>query len=141
MNFTKLFVGTLIGGVVYFLLGWLVYGILLMDVMSIPEEFNSILYSEEEFNMVFMAVSCLVWGLLLTYVLLSWGGIKSFGAGLLPAAIIGALVALSLGFSMASMYKFSEVPNVLIDSVATAVISGITGGVIGWYLGRGKAGA
>lgn len=139
MNFTKLSVGTLIGGVVYFLMGWLVYGILLMDVMSIPEEFNSILYPEEEFKMVLMLVSCLVWGLLLTYILLNWGGINSFGSGLLPAAIIGALVSLSVGLGMAAMYKFSNIQNVFIDAVATAVISGIAGGFIGWYLGRGKS--
>ena len=55
MDTKKFVLAGLIGGVAYFFLGWLVYGILLMDLMAIPEEFRSIIeYPEEEFRISYM---------------------------------------------------------------------------------------
>ena len=42
VNWTKFAIATLIGGVVYFLLGWLIYGMLLMDVTGMPEAFKEV---------------------------------------------------------------------------------------------------
>ena len=131
MNFSKLIVAGLLSGVAYFLLGWLVYGILLNDAMALPEAYQSILYPEEEFKIGFMALSCLIWGFLLSYILINWKEGMNFGKGLLVSAVIGILIALSLGFSLSAMYKFSQIQNVLLDTLGTAVCSGIAGGVAG----------
>ena len=121
MNFSKFLVAGLFASIAYFLLGWLVYGLLLMDVMALPEEFQSILYPEEEFKMSYMALSCLIWGFMLAYILINWRDGMNFGKGLMVGAIVGIFIALSLGFSLAAMYKFALVQNALIDAIGTAV--------------------
>lgn len=138
MDFKKLSIATLLGGITYFLLGWLVYGLFVNDLMALPQEFASVMYSEAEMKIGLMAASCLVWGFLITYILQKWAGISTFSSGFIAGATIGALVSLTVGLSMASMYKFGNIQNILIDTVANGIISGITGGVIGWWLSRGK---
>jgi len=104
-----------------------------------PAEMKAVVeYPMEEFKISLMILSCLVWASLLSYIFIKWAGISTFSVGLKAGAIIGFLYALAMGFSMASMYKFASVPNTLINAVGEVVCSGVTGGVIGWYLGRGK---
>jgi len=134
MNWSKLSIATLIGGVVNFLVGWLVYGILLKDAMPLPEGISR---PDDQMNMGFMIVSCLAYTALIAY-LASRIGISTTQSGAILGAIIGALISFSVGFGMAAMYTFGTVQNTLVDTGANAVVSAITGGVIGWYLGRNK---
>ncbi len=136
MNIKKLIFGTIIGGIVYFLLGWLVFGILLKDLISVPPEYSNILIPDEEFKISLMFISCLVWGLLLSFIFHQWANITSFIGGLKAGAIIGFLVSLSTGLGVASMYKFGNVSNVIIESLASALTTALVGGAIGWYFGR-----
>ncbi len=137
MDWTKFTLGTLIGGIAYFFLGWLIYGILLHDMLSIPADMAEVVsYPPEEFKISFMIISCLVWGAFLTLILLRWAGISTFMGGLKAGAIMGALISLSVGFGMASQFKFGSVNNILIDMVGNAICTGLAAGLIGWYLGR-----
>ena len=137
MNWTKFAIATVIGGVVYFLLGWLVYGILLMDVTGMPEAFREVNeYPEEEFRISLMILSCLIYGAFLSWVAMKWAQISTFKGGFKMAAILGVFISLTLGLSLASMYKFASVQSTAIDALANIFVSGLSGGVIGWYLGR-----
>lgn len=136
MNWTKTLIGTLIGTIAYFLLGWLLYGIVLKDTFAMPEEFASVAYPEEEFNIVFMFLSCLVWAFLLTYIFQKWAGISTFMSGLQAGALLGALISLCIGLGMAAQFRFASLQTTGMDMVANAICSGLTGGVIAWYLGR-----
>jgi hypothetical protein len=134
MNWSKLGIATLIGGLVYFLVGWLVYGLLLKDAMPLPE---GIMRPDDQMNMGFMIVSCLAFAALLAYIA-SRIGISTLQSGAILGAAIGALVSLSVGFGQAAMYTFGTAQNALIDTVSNAVVSGIAGGAIGWYFGRNE---
>jgi len=63
---------------------------------------------------------------------------STFVGGLKAGALIGVLISLSVGLSMASMYKMSSVELTLMDAVGNAVCSGLAGGLIGLYLGKTK---
>ena len=128
----------LIGGVAYFFLGWLVYGILLKDLMAIPEEFNSIQYSDEEFRISYMIMSCFAIGFFLAFIFQKWAGISTFKGGVKGGAIVGLFMSFIVGTGMVSMYKFALMANTLYDMAASAVTLGLCGGIIGWFYGRNK---
>lgn len=131
---TKLLVSTLAGGITYFLLGFLIYGIIFMDFFTPPED-----VVKDPMAMWAMAVSCLVWALLISVVCQRWANARNFKDGAIVGAILGALMALSVNLSMYSMYSFVSLNNVVLDFFLAGVTSGITGGVIGWVLGRGRS--
>lgn len=136
MNWTKLALGTVVGGIVYFLLGWLVWGMLLTDVFTWPDGIREVVERKpEDFGMGLMVASSLIWALFLTWTLNKFGN-TSFQSGATNGAIIGALISLAYGLSFAAMYTYGSVNNTLIDTLANAVVNAIVGGLIAWLLGR-----
>jgi TRAP-type C4-dicarboxylate transport system permease large subunit len=135
MNWNKVLIGGLLGGVVYFFLGWLVWGILLKDMDSTPD---SVALVDNNMHMWAMAVSCILWGMLLAYIFNRWAGIRSMAGGATAGATIALLTSLSHGLSMHATMNFYGVNHVLVDAIATTLVSAITGAVIGWFLGREK---
>ena len=137
MDIKKLLFGTLAGFVSYFLLGWLIYGLILMDMMS---ELNNpdVMRAEEDMNWATMILSNVCYGFLLTYIFLKWANISSFGAGASAGAIISLLIALTVDLSLYSYSTMiTSMTGIVIDVVASIVMGGITGGVIGAVLGMG----
>jgi len=138
MNWTKFGIGTLLGGIVFFFGGWLLYGIVLKDALASPAEFANVRYAEEDFKISLMAISCFLWSAFITLILMRWANVSTFLGGLKVSAIIGFLVALAYGLGFASEFKIGSVNHALIDAVANTVLLGLTGGVVGWFLGRSK---
>ena len=137
MNWTKFLIATVIGSVIYFLLGWLVYGILFADFLSISENFReSVQYPEEEFKIGLMFLSCLPWTGMLTYIFMKWANISTFTSGLKAGALLGALITLASFLGLSAEFRIWTMQIVLANVVAATICTGITAGVIGWYLGR-----
>lgn len=130
---TKLIISTLAGGITYFLLGFLVYGIIFMDMFTPAEG-----VVKDPMAMWAMGASCLVWALLIAIVCQRWANARNFKDGFIVGMILGALMALSVNLSMYSMYSFVSLNTVVLDFFLAGITSGITGGVIGLILGRGK---
>jgi hypothetical protein len=141
LNFTdmnmKILRGTIFGGIAYFLLGWLIYGLLLMDFNTANT--NQCLNNPNG-EMIWWAVivSNFLSALLLTLVL-KWSGAKLIMDGLKTGAIFGILVALSmdLGYwSMTSMFNNFWV--LLVDVLATTLMWALMGLFIVQLWGKGK---
>jgi hypothetical protein len=141
MNLGKTLLATAVGGIVYFLAGWLVWGILLSDTLSpAPDVRDLIIRPDADFGMLPMVLSSFIWAGLLAYIFSNWaGGIRTFAAGAVAGALIAGLVSLSYDFGMVAMYKsnFMDMTKALINSSASAATSAVVGGVIGLMLGRG----
>lgn len=120
---------TLAGGLVYFLLGWVVYGMLLADVFVTPESIT------KEFVMWSMVISCLIWALLLAVIQERWAKARSFSTGAIVGGVVGLLVAAAHDFGMYSMYNFMTIQGSVGDILVSAILSAITGGVVGIVLG------
>lgn len=125
----KILRGTLFGGVAYFLIGWLVYGILLYNFFS---PMTNTCSNRPEGEMVWwaMILSNLLIALFLT-LFLKWSGARGIVDGLKTGALFGALftatIDLSL-YSMTTMYK--TLLPVLIETVASAVVMSVVGMII-----------
>lgn len=132
----KVLVAGIIGGIAFFFLGWLIWGIALMDIMSGYSN-PDCMKPEAEMNMVYMVIANLLWGIAYAYIFSNWTGANSFNAGLLPGAIIAVLIGIAMDlYSLAMTTMVTSTTPMLINIAANAVVGGIVGGLICWWLGR-----
>ncbi|MFN0037760.1 MAG: hypothetical protein ACKVUS_22080 [Saprospiraceae bacterium] len=137
---TKVLLAALAGGIAYFFLGWLVYGMLLGSTFHsmMTTESAAVTRPETEMIMWAMAVSCLVFGLLLAVIYSRWANISTFKTGAIAGAIITFLMTLGTDLGMFSMYNLTTGgAGLLINPIVNAALGGIIGGVVGWVLGYG----
>ncbi len=130
-------IATLAGTVSLFLLGWIFYGLLLMD-FYMQNAGSATGVSREESDMVWWALVLgnVFQAYFLVYIFERWGNVTSFIEGLKGGAVIGFL--LGLGFNLV-MYATSNMMNLtaaLVDPFVSLAMMGITGGLIGAILGR-----
>ena len=139
MNTNKFLIGGIIGGIVNFLLGWLVWGILLMSFMKehTTEAGKAVMRAEE--NMIWWALIAanLLLGFLISYIL-NKAGVVSAGAGAAIGAVVGLLMSASIDlFNYAFMDLSDSATTMVVDMLASTVVTAIVGAIIGWYNGRG----
>jgi hypothetical protein len=124
--YMKILRGTIFGGIIYFLVGWLVYGMLLMGYYS--ESMNTCMNRPDgEMIMWAMVVSNLLFALLLTLIL-NWANAKTAFDGLRIGAIFGVLYSLALNLSFLSMSTmFKSYTIIAVDAIVTSLFFGIVG--------------
>lgn len=138
---TSTIVAALVGGVVMFGLGFLIYGLALDAYMKA----NMITYTnaaggklmKEMPDWIPLVISNLAWGWLIAYVFDQWAGIRTFVAGIIGGVmiILPAAIAIDTMFmAIMNLWSGGFVP-VLVDIVAFTVMGAITGGVVGQVLG------
>lgn len=131
----KILRGTIFGGIAYFLLGWLVYGILLMDFFS--ANINQCA-NKPEGEMVWwaMIVSNLAMALLLTLIL-NWKKAAGIVDGLVTGAVFGALFTTMIDLSFWSMTTmYGSFSTILAEIVVSAALYAVIGMVIVLTWGR-----
>ena len=135
MKTQKILAGTLVAGVALFLLGWLIYGVLLKNLMAENCD-NSNMRPMEEMVWWAMIASNLASGLLLA-VILNWLGSYTMGSGIKVGAVLGLLTALSFDLSMYAMTTmFSNLTMVVIDSLCFSVMLALAGLLAAWVMGK-----
>jgi hypothetical protein len=136
--YMKILRGTIFGGIAFFLLGWLIYGILMMDYSMAN---TNQCMNKPMGDMIWwaMIVSNLLSALLLTLVL-KWSGAKGIMDGLKTGAIFGILIALSIDLGYWSMTTmFSNFGALLLDVIVSTVMWAVVGLVIVLLWGKDKA--
>ncbi len=136
---TKVLLAGLAGGIAAFLLGWVIFGMLLMGYYEANMiHYEGLMKGEGEMHLGLMFLSNLMLSMMLAYVC-SRMGVNDLKGGLVAGAIIGFLVYLSvdLGF-LAMMNMFASNTMVVVDVLANTVWAALIGAVIGLVLGRGK---
>lgn len=127
----------LVGGIAFFLLGYLVYGLALDSVMR-SHSLPGIAKPMEEFNWLFLVIGNLVFGFLFAYVFTRGANINSFSGGATAGAIIGFLIALGIDASIYATANVMTMNWMFLDILAFTIVSALAGGIIGWWLGRGN---
>src|SRR5690242_16357464 len=127
MNTTKFFIGGIAGGVVYFLLGYLAYGVLLANYM---QSFVSGVDRSMD-SLVFWAliVGNLLLGFAISYVVNRSGA--SVANGLASGFVVGFLFSSGLNFIRYATTHAVSLHQVAADVAAFTVISAIAGAVVG----------
>lgn len=137
MDTKKFLVGGIIGGVANFLLGWLVWGILLMSFMQKHSNPTSAVIFRSESEMIWWTLIAgnLALGFLVCYILLR-SGVRSAASGASTGAMVGLLMAAAMDCIMYSQMKIYGLTAIAVDIIAATVVTAIVGAVVGWYLGR-----
>lgn len=137
MKTTLLVRSSLIAGLLHFLLGWLVYGILLMD--SMKKYTNIDLFRKDE-EMIFwsIVVGSISFGVLLSYVLIKFGT-NNLKSCMINGGIIGLLMSAYTNFtSYGTALIYTNLMGVLLDVLAGTFLAAVIGLFVGMYLNRAK---
>ena len=137
MNTRTLLAG-LAAGVAAFLLGWLLFGILLMGYFETNTlSYEGLMKSEAEFNWMGMILSNLLTGLLLAWLL--WRmGVTTLVKGLSDGFVIGLLIYGSMALYYYSMMNwYVGITPMLVEILTNSLWMALIGGVAASVLGTG----
>jgi|WetSurMetagenome_2_1015567.scaffolds.fasta_scaffold1213469_1 uncharacterized membrane protein len=139
---TRLILAAIAGSAVQFLLGWLVYGLLLMNFMSSQSVHYEGLMKDMNNGsfIIFIYLSGLAMSFLLTYVFQRWGKFDTLLKGLTAGMFFGLFMALTYDLSSYAMMNLFSASAMIVDILVSSVLTGIVGGSIAFVLGfRSKA--
>jgi hypothetical protein len=138
MKTTRILFGGIAGGVTFFLLGWLIYGVLLSEYMK--ANFNQCVAKPMD-EMVWwaMILSNLALGFLLALIF-SWSNTVGIKNGAKVAAIIGILMCTSYDLGTYAMNNmFNSFSVLIVDVVTYTVMLTIAGVVVAMVMGKKEA--
>ena len=137
MNTKKFLIGGIVGGVVYFLLGWLFYSNLLAQYFH--DHPGTVIADKpmDQFIWWALILGNLLSGFLLAYVF-SKSGVSSLSSGLITGGILGFLMSSSYDLIMYATTNITSKHAMLADVATFTVISAITGAVVGAVMGMGN---
>ena len=127
---------TIAGGIAFFVLGFVIYGLILESTVMKP---NMNVYPglmKEMPDWIPLILANMVSALLLAYIFDKWAGIRTFMGGLKGGAVIFFLMSLSFQLMFMAFWNLSKnfIPPIA-DVVGSTVLGAISGGVIGQVLG------
>lgn len=139
MNSKNFLTAGIAGGITYFFLGWLVYGMLLMDLMK--DFAGSATGVDRGDDLIFWAilVGNLASGFLLSYVFTRLGNVNTAAAGAKAGFWLGVLMSAGVDFVMYGTTNLSVLNGVFVDVLVFGVLSAISGAVVAWVAGKAKA--
>lgn len=121
MNKNLIYSG-IVGTLVYFLLGWIVYDILFPDILNGPEP-----------SMAWIFLGCLVYAFFYATILVHWGKVKSLKTGFNAGLVLGVLSSISF-YCFEASGNFDFVPflrEILIGGFTTAIMTASIGYING----------
>ena len=131
MNRKGFLQATVIGAVVLYAFGFLVYGLALANAYT-PTVIDR---DAPLFLWIFPAE--LAWSALLAFVLLNLAAVPSVGNGFKVGAVVGFLNSASMAFMFYAVTTLPITTMSFVDPFIWAAVSGVGGAVVGWSLGRG----
>lgn len=132
---TKTLIAAVAGAIVSFLMGWVVWGMLLMKYYeSNYIHYDGLMLEMPKLWAIFAAQ--LANGILFAW-LFSKMNITNFGAGFINGMIITFLVVLGFDLYMYSnMNLFANNTIIIVDVVVNTLFGGVVGGIIALILGK-----
>ena len=135
----RVILASIAGAIVSFLLGWLVYGMLLSGFYEAnTNHFDGLMISPP--NLIGIFLSGWVYSLLLAFIFSKWANISSFVPGLIAAACISFLVMLSFDLSFWAMMNLFGKKLLIVDVLVGTAFYAFIGGVVALVLGFKKEG-
>ena len=138
----RIIVAGIVGAIAMFLLGWLVWGILLHSYFDSTMTATAKSVMNAEPNLAPLAIAEIVFGLLFAFIFDYWASIGTFARGAMAGAIIWFGLTLGWDLQMSAFFKDMHVGSpympMVVDVIAATVVGGISGGIIGQVLGMMK---
>ena len=127
--------GGIAGGIAFFLLGWLIYGNLLMGFMTDhPGLAGNVGKSEPDF--LYLIIGNLAMGFLFAYIFVK-SGVTSLASGLVTGGIVGLLMGIGVDSTMYATTTVISKTAMAADVAALTVMTAIGGAIIAAVIGMG----
>lgn len=136
MDFKKLILGGITGGVLFFLLGWLIYGILLMDFMNNNPGTAGVIGKPEP-DYLYLIIGNMSMGFMMAYIFIR-SNVNTLAAGLVMGGIVGLLLSVGFDCVMYATTTMMSKKAMAADVAGSTIMSAIVGAVVGMILGMGK---
>lgn len=133
---TKTIVAVIVGAIASFLLGWVIWGMLLMDYFqSNTVKYEGMMYEEPKLWAIFI-------GNLAASALLGWvlekTNTRGFAGGFMTGLIIFMLNSISIDMMFYAMMNwYSNTTVIIVDIIVNSLFGGAIGGVMGLMMARG----
>ena len=128
----RLLLSGIAAAVIYFLLGWLFYGMLFAEFfMNNAGSATGVFKGEDEMNLLVIFIGDLAWGFLLTTILGCWFKVKSIGDAAMKGLVLGLLMTAGFDLIMFGTSNLMNMTSTLVDILLGGVMSGIAGLVVG----------
>ncbi len=139
---TKTIIAALVGAVASFLLGWVIWGMLLMDYFTANTiQYPGLMLPETETKLWAIFISNLSGSFMFAW-LFSRMNVKTLAAGAQTGAIINIFIAISIDMMFYSMMNwYANTTIIVVDILVNAFFGAVIGGVIALMLGRGEKAA
>jgi hypothetical protein len=139
----RILAATVAGGVAFFVLGWVIYGLILDPLVFKPNANPETLkLMKDPPEWVFLILANFVAAFLLAYIFDRWATIKTFVGGLIAGAIIYLIIALYMQLMFAAFMKITNgLMPTIVDIIGTMILGGLAGGVVGLVLGKMNKGS
>ena len=124
----RLAVGTVVGGVVLTLLGYLTFGIVFADFFA-ANAGSATGVQREPFDFVWLIIGQLAWVAGLTLIL-TWSGVSNVGQGAKVAGIVGLLFFLGMDLTMYATTNVQNLTASLVDPILAAIMFAVAGAAI-----------
>ena len=139
MDIKKWVIGGITGGVLSFLLGWLIYGMLLKSFMEGHTGVaGNIMRAEPDF--LYLAIGNLAMGFAVAYVLLK-ANVSSMAGGFITAGIFGLLISIGYDCMIYATTTVISKTAMAADVAASTVMTAVVGAVVAMVMGMGKKAA
>ena len=134
MTTQKLLVGTIVGWVVLFFLGYLIFGILMADFYR-ANTGTATGVEKMPLNLVAIGIGQLASAGALTLIL-SWVGVRSIGRAATMAGVVGLLFFLGVDLTTFGSTNTSTLKVTLVEPVIIGILYAIAGGAITAVAGK-----
>lgn len=132
----RILIGTVVGAVISFLVGWLVFGVVLMNFI----ESNMVSYPglmKMPPDMIQLFLSNIFWNLTMAFIFVKWAKVYNFKKGMIVSMMVCIPISISIDLQyMAFMNLYKDFTIVIVDALGTAVMAAIVGGCMGWIYGK-----
>jgi len=135
MGSNRFIPAALAGGVVIFLVGWLLYGLLLVSFFE-ANQGSAVGAMRETPDFMHLGLGQLVFGVFLTVVIDKWARVGGLANGLKIGAIAGLLMGFGFSLTMFAVSNMSNITAALVDPLVFALQMACGGAVIGVVLGE-----
>ena len=132
MSSKKFLAGGFAGGIAFFLLGYLIFGLLLVDFMKSHSNSTTGVYrADTEIIWWSMVVGNLAYGFLMSYVI-GKAGAHSVSGGFKTGAITAFLLSTAMNCISYALLNLTDTTGMVVDIAASTVEGAIVGAVVGW---------
>lgn len=133
----RVLVAAVVGAIVMFLLGYLIFGLALASFIQANTIQYPGLMKEPMPDMLPLVLSNFAFAWLYAFIFDQWAGVRTFIGGALAGITIAIPLALAIDLQyLAFMNIYKSITVIFVDVAAIAVMNGITGGVMGFIIGK-----